>query len=57
MTLDMDICPGAAQRTEAAQHLIAQARDGELVNLAVVSALDLCVLDGAEPPLLDEAGR
>jgi hypothetical protein len=54
MTLDMDICPGAAQRTEAARHLIAQARDGELVDLAVVSAMDLCVLGGAEPPLLDE---
>lgn len=55
MTLDMDICPGAAQRTEAAQHLIARALDGELVDLAVVSALDLCVLGGAEPALLDEA--
>lgn len=55
MTPDMDICPGAAQRTEAAQHLIARARDGELVDLAVVSALDLCVLGGTEPPLLDEA--
>jgi len=55
MTLDMGICPAAAQRTEAARQLIARARDGELVDLAVLSAMDLCVLGGAGPPLLDEA--
>jgi hypothetical protein len=55
MTRHIDICLAAAQRTEAARWLIARARDGELVDLAVISAMDLCVLGGTGPPLRDEA--
>ena len=54
MTLDIDTALTAAERTEAARHLIGRARDGELVDLAVVSALDLCVLGGPRHPLFDE---
>ena len=44
----------APTKTEAARQLIGRARDGELVDLAVVSALDLCVLGGLRHPLFDE---
>jgi hypothetical protein len=54
MTLDIDTALTAAERTEAARQLIGRARDGELVDLAVVSALDLCVLGGPRHPLFDE---
>jgi hypothetical protein len=54
MTLDIDAALTAAERTEAARQLIGRARDGELVDLAVVSALDLCVLGGPRHPLFDE---
>ena len=46
MTLDIDTALTAAERTEAARQLIGRARDGELVDLAVLSALDLCALGG-----------
>jgi hypothetical protein len=54
MMLDIDTALTEAGRTEAARHLIGRARDGELVDLAVVSALDLCVLGGPRHPLFDE---
>ena len=54
----------AAERTEAARHLIAQAQP-EIVDLVTLSALELCVLDGprhpavrgARGPCLDAAGE
>ncbi len=55
MMLDIDTALAAAERTEAARQLIGRARDGELVDLAVLSALDLCVLGGPRHPLFDEA--
>jgi hypothetical protein len=51
MTLGIDIA--AASRTEAARQLIDRARD-DLVDLVVVSALDLCVLGGLRHSLFDE---
>jgi len=51
MTLDIPIA--AAGRTEAARALIDQAQD-DPVELATVSALDLCVLGGPAHPLFDE---
>jgi hypothetical protein len=51
MTLDMDIAAG--ERAEAARSLIDRAQDG-LVDLATVTALDLCSLGGPAPPLFDE---
>lgn len=53
MMLDMDTALTAAGRTQAARHLIDRSRD-DLVDLAVVSALDLCVLGGPRHPLFDE---
>ncbi len=53
MTLDIDTALAAAERTEAARYLIGRARD-ELVDLVVISALDLCVLGGPRHPLFDE---
>src|ERR1035441_1952628 len=52
MTLDLDIA--AAARTEAARHLIDQAQD-HLVELVIVSAVDLCVLGGPRHPLFEES--
>jgi hypothetical protein len=43
----------AAERTEAARHLIAQAQT-DAVDLVAVSALELCVLDGPQHPLFEE---
>ncbi len=43
----------AAERTEAARHLITQART-DVVDLVTLSALELCVLDGPRQPLFDE---
>ena len=43
----------AAERTETARHLIAQAQM-EMVDLVALSALDLCVLDGPRQPLFEE---
>ncbi len=54
MTLDIDTALTAAERTDAARQLIDRAWDGELVDLAVVSALDLCVLGGPRHALFDE---
>lgn len=54
MTPDMNSCSGAALPAEAARHLIDRARDGELVDLAVVSAMDLCVLRGPGHPAPDK---
>jgi hypothetical protein len=54
MTLDIETALTAAERTEAARQLIGRAQGGELVDLAVVSALDLCVLGGPRHPLFDE---
>jgi hypothetical protein len=55
MTLDIDAAVATAGRTEAARRLIDRARDDELVDLVVVSAMDLCVLGGPRYPLFDEA--
>src|ERR1700722_9817076 len=43
----------AAERTEAARHLIAQARV-DVVDLVTLSALELCVLGGLRQPLFEE---
>jgi Tfp pilus assembly protein FimT len=43
----------AAERTDAARHLIAQAQT-DAVDLVAVSALELCVLDGPQHPLFEE---
>jgi len=43
----------AAERTEAARHLIAQAH-ADAVDLVTLSALELCVLDGPRQPLFEE---
>jgi hypothetical protein len=51
MTLDSAIA--AAERTATARHLIAQAQV-EIVDLVIVSALDLCVLDGPRQPVIEE---
>ena len=51
MTLDSAIA--AAERTATARHLIAQAQV-EVVDLVIVSALDLCVLDGPRQPVIEE---
>ncbi len=51
MTLSMDIA--AAERTEAARNLIDQAQDG-LVDLVILTALELCALGGPAHPLFDE---
>jgi hypothetical protein len=54
MTLDIDTALTAAERTDAARQLIGRAQGGELVDLAVVSALDLCALGGPRHALFDE---
>lgn len=54
MTLDIDTALTAAERTDVARQLIDRAQDGELVDLAVVSALDLCALGGPRHALFDE---
>ncbi len=51
MTLDMDIAAG--ERTEAARNLIDRAQDGP-VDLATVTALELCSLGRPARPLFDE---
>jgi hypothetical protein len=51
MTLDSDIA--AAGRTNAARRLIAQAQV-ENVDLVIVSALELCVLDGPRQPVFEQ---
>lgn len=51
MTLDTDIA--AHERTQAARHLIDRAQDG-LVDLVIVTALELCSLGGPAPPLFDQ---
>jgi hypothetical protein len=51
MTLDLDIA--AAERTEAARRLIAQAQ-ADIVDLVTVSSLELCVLGGPKQPLFEE---
>jgi hypothetical protein len=43
----------AAERTEAARHLITQAQV-DVVDLVTVSALELCVLDGSGQPVFEE---
>src|SRR5579875_1177251 len=50
-----DITATAVERTDAAQRLIEQAQDTELVDLVVLSALELCVLGGPKHPLFEEA--
>jgi hypothetical protein len=55
MTLDVDTAIAAAERTEAARRLIERAREDGPVNLAVLSAFDLCVLGGPAYPLSDKA--
>jgi hypothetical protein len=49
----LDDAIAAAERTEAARSLIAQSQ-AETVDLVVLSALELCVLDGPRQPLFDE---
>lgn len=51
MTLDSDIA--AAERTETAHRLISQAQV-ENVDLVILSALELCVLDGPRHPVFEE---
>ena len=51
MTIDTAIA--AAERTDAARHLIARAQD-EVVELVTVSALELCVLGGPRHPVFEE---
>jgi hypothetical protein len=51
MTLDIDIAAG--ERARAARNLIDRAQDG-LVELAMVTALELCWLGGPAPPRFDE---
>ena len=51
MTLEMDIA--AEMRTEAARNLIDQAQGG-LVDLVILTALELCALGGPAHPLFDE---
>jgi hypothetical protein len=51
MTLDPAIA--AAERTDTARQLIAQARSNA-VDLVTMSALELCVLDGPSHPLFEE---
>jgi hypothetical protein len=43
----------AAERTETARRLIAQAQ-ADVVDLVVLSALDLCVLDGPRQPVFEQ---
>jgi hypothetical protein len=43
----------AAERTETARHLIAQAQ-ADVVDLVTLSALELCVLDGPGQPVFDQ---
>ena len=43
----------AAERTETARHLIAQAQ-ADVVDLVTLSALELCVLDGPRHPVFDQ---
>ena len=52
MTLEESIA--AAERTEAARHLIDQAQ-ADVVDLVTVSALELCVLGGPAHPMFEEA--
>jgi hypothetical protein len=49
----LDPAIAAAERTEAARHLIAQAQ-ADAVDLVTVSALELCVLGGPKHPLFEE---
>jgi hypothetical protein len=49
----LDHAIAAAERTEAARSLIAQAQT-ETVDLVSLSALELCVLDGPRQPLFEE---
>lgn len=49
----LDSVIAAAERTEAARSLIAQAQV-DVVDLVVVSALELCVLDGPRQPVFEE---
>src|SRR5579863_467831 len=51
MRLDIDIAAGG--RTAAARNLIGRAQDG-LVDLVMVTALELCSLGGPAHPLFDE---
>jgi hypothetical protein len=43
----------AAKRTETARHLIAQAQ-ADVVDLVILSALELCVLDGPRQPVFEQ---
>ncbi len=49
----LDSAIAAAERTETARRLIAQAQV-EVVDLVIASALDLCVLDGPGQPVFEE---
>ncbi len=51
MTLDMD--SGAGERADAARNLIDRAQDG-LVDLVILTALELCSLGGPAYPLFDK---
>jgi hypothetical protein len=52
--MDLDMAVAAAERTEAARHLIDRAQ-ADVVDLVVVSAIHLCVLGGPRHPLFDES--
>jgi hypothetical protein len=49
-----DIAATADERSEAARRLIDQAQATEFVDLALLSAMDLCVLGGPRHPLFEE---
>ena len=51
--MNLDPAVAAAERTEAARNMIAQAQ-ADTVDLVTVSALELCVLGGPKHPLFDE---
>jgi hypothetical protein len=51
--MNLDPAVAAAERTEAARNMIAQAQ-ADTVDLVTVSALELCVLGGPKQPLFDE---
>ena len=52
--MTLDAAAAAAERTEVAVQLIEQAQQGDFVELATLSALELCVLGGPKHPLFEE---
>jgi hypothetical protein len=50
-----DIATTAVERTPEARQLIEATKAASFVELVTVAALELCVLGGAQPPLLEES--